>query len=111
MVQMVRVFLGIKNIVFKDFIVGAPYDGVNKRGAIYVYHGQKGGIHEEYSQVIYAEDVAPVRFFSQKTRLFEFFNNRTCSHLAGRSRRARILTRTAIQTWAWARTRAAMQLC
>ncbi len=60
---MVRFSFGFffqKKIFFPDFIVGAPYDGVNKRGAIYVYHGQKGGIREEHSQIIYAEDVAPV---------------------------------------------------
>lgn len=41
-----------------DFAVGAPYDGPNERGAVYIYHGSKNGIREKYSQVIYAEDVS-----------------------------------------------------
>lgn len=38
--------------------MGAPYDGPNERGAVYIYHGSKKGIREKYSQVIYAEDVS-----------------------------------------------------
>lgn len=38
--------------------MGAPYDGPNERGAVYIYHGSKNGIREKYSQVIYAEDVS-----------------------------------------------------
>ncbi len=34
-----------------DIIVGAPYDGANRRGAIYVYHGKEDGLREEFSQV------------------------------------------------------------
>lgn len=40
-----------------DFAVGAPYDGPNERGAIYIYHGSRTGVREKYSQVIYAEAV------------------------------------------------------
>lgn len=43
---------------FNDFAVGAPYDGVNGQGAVYIYHGSKNGPLEKHSQVIYAEDVA-----------------------------------------------------
>ena len=34
-----------------DFVVGAPYDGKNRKGAVYVYHGSKDGIIKEHSQV------------------------------------------------------------
>lgn len=43
-----------------DFLVGAPYDGQDGRGAVYVYHGAKqeqGGIRPEYTQKIEAHDV------------------------------------------------------
>lgn len=40
-----------------DFAVGAPYDGTNERGAVYIYHGSPNGVREKYSQVIYAEAV------------------------------------------------------
>lgn len=43
---------------FGDFAVGAPYDGVDGRGAVYIYHGSRNGPLEKASQVIYAEDVA-----------------------------------------------------
>ncbi|XP_025836181.1 integrin alpha-PS2 isoform X1 [Agrilus planipennis] len=43
---------------FGDFAVGAPYDGPHGRGAVYIYHGSEKGVRKEYSQVIYAEDVA-----------------------------------------------------
>ena len=42
---------------FGDFAVGAPYDGPNGRGAVYVYHGSKNGPLLKASQVIYAEDI------------------------------------------------------
>lgn len=42
---------------FGDFAVGAPYDGPNGRGAVYIYHGSASGPLEKASQVIYAEDV------------------------------------------------------
>lgn len=42
---------------FGDFAVGAPYDGPDGRGAVYIYHGSPTGPLEKYSQVIFAEDV------------------------------------------------------
>lgn len=38
--------------------MGAPYDGQNHRGAVYVYHGSKEGVRSKASQVIRAEDVS-----------------------------------------------------
>ena len=40
-----------------DFAVGAPYDGVDGRGAVYIYHDSSAGLLAKPSQVIYAEDV------------------------------------------------------
>jgi integrin alpha 8 len=37
--------------------VGAPYDGPNGRGAVYIFHGSETGPLAKHSQVIYAEDV------------------------------------------------------
>jgi integrin alpha 8 len=50
---------------YKDFAVGAPYDGPNNRGAVYIFHGANGGPLKKASQVIYAEDIAgtPLRTF------------------------------------------------
>uniref|UniRef100_A0A914VMX4 Integrin alpha-2 domain-containing protein n=1 Tax=Plectus sambesii TaxID=2011161 RepID=A0A914VMX4_9BILA len=42
---------------YNDFIVGAPYDGQDGRGAVYVYHGAKDGIRTEYTQKIEAQEV------------------------------------------------------
>ncbi|XP_063227924.1 integrin alpha-PS2 isoform X2 [Bacillus rossius redtenbacheri] len=42
---------------FGDFAVGAPYDGPNERGAVYIYHGSRNGVTEKYSQRILAEDI------------------------------------------------------
>jgi hypothetical protein len=42
---------------FIDIAVGAPYDGPEGRGAVYIYHGSDKGIMEKPSQVIQAEDV------------------------------------------------------
>lgn len=42
---------------FSDFAVGAPYDGPNGRGAVYIYYGSKEGIRKKYGQVIYAEAI------------------------------------------------------
>lgn len=42
---------------FQDLIVGAPYDGEDGRGAIYVFHGSEKGINEKYTQRILARDV------------------------------------------------------
>lgn len=43
---------------FGDFAVGAPYDGPNGRGAVYIFNGSPDGPLKKASQVIYAEDVA-----------------------------------------------------
>jgi hypothetical protein len=40
-----------------DIAVGAPYDGPEGRGAVYIFHGSDKGIMEKPSQVIQAEDV------------------------------------------------------
>ncbi|XP_055614564.1 integrin alpha-PS2-like [Uranotaenia lowii] len=45
---------------FGDFAVGAPYDGPNGNGAVYVYHGSARGPLEKPSQIILAEDMAGV---------------------------------------------------
>lgn len=37
--------------------MGAPYDGENNRGAVYIYYGSSKGVLEKYGQVIFAEDV------------------------------------------------------
>ncbi|XP_050537137.1 integrin alpha-PS2 isoform X2 [Daktulosphaira vitifoliae] len=42
---------------YGDFAVGAPYDGLNELGAVYIYHGTRNGVREKYSQVIKSEDV------------------------------------------------------
>lgn len=47
-----------------DFIVGAPYDGEDGRGAVYVYHGAKDGLRKEPTQKIEARKVhADLRAF------------------------------------------------
>lgn len=43
---------------FNDFIVGAPYDGENQQGAVYVFHGSEEGVRPESTQRIHARDVA-----------------------------------------------------
>ncbi|XP_026679431.1 integrin alpha-PS2-like [Diaphorina citri] len=42
---------------FGDFAVGAPYDGPNERGVVYIYHGSPIGARENPSQIITAEEV------------------------------------------------------
>uniref|UniRef100_A0A8D8XF03 Integrin alpha-PS2 n=1 Tax=Cacopsylla melanoneura TaxID=428564 RepID=A0A8D8XF03_9HEMI len=42
---------------YGDFAVGAPYDGPNERGVVYIYHGSPIGVRENPSQIITAEDV------------------------------------------------------
>ncbi|PNF38619.1 hypothetical protein B7P43_G02308, partial [Cryptotermes secundus] len=42
---------------YGDIAVGAPYDGPEGRGAVYIFHGSGKGIMEKPSQVIQAEDV------------------------------------------------------
>ncbi|XP_066998134.2 integrin alpha-PS2 isoform X2 [Anabrus simplex] len=41
---------------YDDIAVGAPYDGLGGRGAVYIYMGSKNGIMEKYSQVLRADD-------------------------------------------------------
>lgn len=41
----------IVSLLSTDFAVGAPYDGVDERGAVYIFHGSKTGVKETYSQV------------------------------------------------------------
>lgn len=40
-----------------DFAVGAPYDGPNGRGAVYIFYGSKDGTRKKHGQVIYAEAI------------------------------------------------------
>lgn len=42
---------------YGDFAVGAPYDGPNGRGAVYIFYGSPEGPLKKASQVIFAEDV------------------------------------------------------
>nr|CAD7462061.1 unnamed protein product [Timema tahoe] len=42
---------------FADFAVGAPYDGPNERGAVYIFHGSASGAMEKHSQIIFAEEI------------------------------------------------------
>ncbi|XP_064614491.1 integrin alpha-8-like [Liolophura sinensis] len=42
---------------YEDIAVGAPYDGEEEQGAVYLYHGSADGINPDKSQVIYAEDI------------------------------------------------------
>ncbi|KAL5276429.1 ITGAV family protein [Megaselia abdita] len=42
---------------YGDFAVGAPYDGPQGRGAVYIYHGSSTGPLKKPSQIIYAEDL------------------------------------------------------
>lgn len=41
----------------QDLAVGAPYDGPEGRGAVYIFLGRKGGPAGEADQVIYAESI------------------------------------------------------
>ncbi|XP_043494263.1 integrin alpha-PS2 isoform X4 [Polistes fuscatus] len=58
-------FLGdIDHDGYGDFAVGAPYAGLNGRGAVYVYRGSRNGVSEKYSQVIQAEELnVPIETF------------------------------------------------
>ncbi|XP_063706584.1 integrin alpha-PS2 [Culicoides brevitarsis] len=47
---------------YEDFAVGAPYDGENGRGCVYIYYGSQDGVREKASQVINAETIADSRF-------------------------------------------------
>ncbi|XP_054288961.1 integrin alpha-PS2 isoform X2 [Macrosteles quadrilineatus] len=42
---------------YGDIAVGAPYDGPQERGAVYIYHGSATGIREKPSQVIQTSDL------------------------------------------------------
>ncbi len=42
---------------YEDLVVGAPYDGTDQRGAIYIYLGSAEGIIGKAAQVIYASDI------------------------------------------------------
>lgn len=42
---------------YQDIAVGAPYDGPEMRGAVYIYMGHKSGLSDEFDQVIYAEQI------------------------------------------------------
>ena len=44
-------------VMFPDLAVGAPYDGVDGHGAIYIFHGSPEGIRTVVAQVIYASDI------------------------------------------------------
>lgn len=49
---------------YGDFAVGAPYDGPNGRGAVYIFHGSKNGPLPKASQVIFAEDLSGTEHMS-----------------------------------------------
>lgn len=51
------IILATLQIFRTDFAVGAPYDGPDERGAVYLFHGSASGVRESHSQVIYAEDI------------------------------------------------------
>lgn len=42
---------------FQDIAVGAPYDGRDNHGAVYIFMGRRSGLSDEPDQIIYAEDV------------------------------------------------------
>ena len=42
---------------FTDLAVGAPYDGPEQHGAVYIFMGSKSGLSDTFDQVIYAEQV------------------------------------------------------
>lgn len=46
------------NLYLLDVAVGAPYDGPNERGYVYIYHGSASGIREKPSQIIKSEDLS-----------------------------------------------------
>ncbi len=41
----------------EDLVVGAPYDGEDGRGAVYIYLGGSDGVVSDIAQVIHAADV------------------------------------------------------
>jgi integrin alpha 9 len=44
--------------LISDLIVGAPYGGVDYKGAVYIYQGDSNGILPQYSQKIDARSVS-----------------------------------------------------
>merc|ERR1719295_1427639 len=42
---------------FQDFAVGAPYDGPDQRGSVYIFLGSRDGVMKKPSQVIFASDL------------------------------------------------------
>ncbi|KAI1728998.1 integrin alpha domain-containing protein [Ditylenchus destructor] len=42
---------------FEDILIGAPFDGEDGRGSVYVYHGSEDGIRTQYTQRIQASDI------------------------------------------------------
>ncbi|KAK2177777.1 hypothetical protein NP493_580g01067 [Ridgeia piscesae] len=47
----------INNDGFNDLAVGAPYDGEDGNGAVYIFHGSPEGVQAAMSQIIYAVDI------------------------------------------------------
>ena len=45
------IWLEDSNIFFLDFAVGAPYDGPNNQGAVYIFLGSRDGVMKKPSQV------------------------------------------------------------
>lgn len=43
--------------LLKDIAVGAPYDGPDERGHVYIFHGSVTGIREKPSQIITSSDI------------------------------------------------------
>uniref|UniRef100_A0AC35TM88 Integrin_alpha2 domain-containing protein n=1 Tax=Rhabditophanes sp. KR3021 TaxID=114890 RepID=A0AC35TM88_9BILA len=42
---------------YNDIVVGAPYDGDDGKGAVYIYHGSKDGINQKFTQKIEAKQI------------------------------------------------------
>lgn len=68
--------VGLKKNFCLDFAVGAPYDGPEGRGAVYIYHGVKGGVRENYAQV-FAHFLIFSFFLSPVLKFFIRFNFRS----------------------------------
>ena len=59
----------------EDLVVGAPYDGPDHQGAVYVYLGTLDGISKKHSQVIYGKEVNPQLVNQDLILLYETCNN------------------------------------